>query len=153
MNKLHSLRLIKADDMFKQLFAPFIIFIGGIYIIFHFGKIFSFPDILIVLFVFMLHFLINVFFKPYQPLYIRIYKGAREGEVQAVISHKKIKIQGIVVESSFENNSLQIRTDGHKKSGNISVPSSELGDELSKYISAVPRNLDNFEPNSIPKYL
>ncbi|MEJ7137415.1 hypothetical protein [Amphibiibacter pelophylacis] len=153
MNKLHSLRLIKVDDMFKQLFAPFIIFMGGICIIFYFGKIFELPNILIMLFALMLHFLINAFFKPYQPLYIRIYKGTREGDVEAVISYKEIKIKGVVVESSFENNSLQIRTDGHKKSGNILVPSSELGAELSKYISEVPRNLENFEPNSISEYL
>ena len=92
MNKLHNLRIIKIDNIFIQLYLPFIILFIGLYFISYFSIYLKFPFIFIAFMGFLLGVSINAIFKPYQPLYIRLSKGAKEGEVKACVSYKKIKI-------------------------------------------------------------
>jgi hypothetical protein len=153
MNKLHSLRIVKVDNILIQLYLPFIIFFIGLYFISYFSTHFEFPVIFIVITAYIFHASINAIFKPYQPLYIRLYKGSKDGEVKACISYKKIKIRGVILDSILENNNFKIIAEGRKACETISVPSFELGTDLSKYVSQVSRNLESVEIDSIYKYI
>lgn len=153
MNKLHYLRIIKVDNILIQLYLPFIICFIGLYFISYFSVYFKFPVIFIVITAYIFHVCINAIFKPYQPLYIRLSKGSKDGEVNACVSYKRIKIRGFISDSILENNNLKIITSGRKKSETISVPNSELGTDLSKYVSQVSRNLEGVEIDSIYRYI